>query len=141
VEDEVDGDRQSTHALETNQVEDEEEGGQDDGRRAPTTSIPRLDPAHRLSTSSYFNAGIDPHSGKWVPEHRWTSAHDLLYAKLCYSNLLFRSPRKSNYIIRQGKKWYVDWTTGRMVRVLPPTYGEVDYFGPWQVIHTENMRI
>lgn len=102
---------------------------------------PRLDPAHRLSTTSYPNVGIDPHDGKWVPEHRWTSAHDALYAKLCYSNLLFRSPRKSHYIIKQGKKWYVDWSTGRMVRVLPPAYGEVDYFGPWQVIHTENMRI
>lgn len=65
----------------------------------------------------------------------------MLYAKLCYSNLLFRSPRKSNYIIHKGKKWFVDWSTGRMVRVLPPAYGEVDYFGPWQVIHTENIRI
>lgn len=112
-----------------------------DGNSAEPTPVPRLDPAHRLSTSSYPNVEIDPHSGKWVPDHRWTSAHDLLYAKLCYSNLLFRSPRKSNFIIRQGKKWYVDWNTGRMVRVLPPTYGEVNFFGPWQVIHTENMRI
>ena len=108
---------------------------------SPPLLLPRLDPQHRLSTSSYPNAAIDPHSGKWFPDHQWTSAHDMLYAKLCYSNLLFRSPRKSNYIISKGKKWFVDWGTGRMVRVLPPTYGEVDYFGPWQVIHTENMRI
>jgi hypothetical protein len=107
----------------------------------PSAPPPRIEPAHRLSTSSYPNMGVDPHSGKWVPDHRWTSAHDMLYAKLCYSNLLFRSPRKSNYIISKGKKWYVDWGTGRMVRVMPPAYGEVDYFGPWQVIHTENMRI
>lgn len=118
--------------------DDEDDADFDNG---DSSAPPRLDPAHRLSTTSYPNAGIDPHDGKWVPEHRWTSAHDLLYAKLCYSNLLFRSPRKSHYIIKQGKKWYVDWTTGRMVRVLPPAYGEVDYFGPWQVIHTENMRI
>ncbi|KAG9257268.1 uncharacterized protein F5Z01DRAFT_617568 [Emericellopsis atlantica] len=104
---------------------------------APT----RLEVAHRLSTTSYPNEGIDPHDGKWVPEHRWTSAHDALYAKLCYSNLLFRSPRKSSYIIKEGKKWYVDWATGRMVRVLPPAYGESDHFGPWQVIHTDNMRL
>ncbi|CAG9972267.1 unnamed protein product [Clonostachys byssicola] len=108
---------------------------------AGTCHPPRLDLTHRLSTTSYDNAGIDPHSGKWVPDHQWTSAHDMLYAKLCYSNLLFRSPRKSNYIIHKGKKWFVDWSTGRMVRVLPPAYGEVDYFGPWQVIHTENIRI
>ncbi|CEJ81936.1 Putative PH domain-containing protein [[Torrubiella] hemipterigena] len=100
---------------------------------------PRL--VHRLSATSYHNVSINPHSGKWFPDHRWTEAHDMLYAKLCFNNLLFRSPRKSNYIISKGKQWFVDWTTGKMVRVLPPAYGEVDYFGPWQVIHTENMRI
>ena len=103
---------------------------------------PRVEPpARRLSTTSYTNTGVDPHSGKWLPENKWTNAHDLLYAKLCYSNLLFRSPRKSNYIISKGKQWFVDWGTGKMVRVLPPTYGESDFFGPWQVIHTENPRI
>ncbi|OLN81673.1 hypothetical protein CCHL11_05602 [Colletotrichum chlorophyti] len=95
----------------------------------------------RLSTTSYPNEAIDPDTGKWAPEHQWTAAHDLLYAKLCYSVLLFKSPRKSNYIISKGKQWFVDWATGRMVRVLPPAYGEIDFFGPWQVIHTENRRI
>ncbi|KAK5989989.1 hypothetical protein PT974_08252 [Cladobotryum mycophilum] len=102
---------------------------------------PRLDHAQLMSTMSNPNPAVDPHTGKWFPENQWTTAHDLLYAKLCYSNLLFRSPRKSNYIISKGKQWFVDWGTGRMVRVLPPTYGEVDYFGPWQVIHTENRRL
>ncbi|KJZ72894.1 hypothetical protein HIM_07657 [Hirsutella minnesotensis 3608] len=106
------------------------------------SSVPaRLDRPRRLSLTNYPNASINPHTGKWFPEHRWSSAHDLLYAKLCYSNLLFRSPRKSNYIISRGKQWFVDWGTGKMVRVLPPTYGEVDFFGPWQVIHTENFHI
>ncbi|KAK2009811.1 PH domain-containing protein [Colletotrichum eremochloae] len=95
----------------------------------------------RLSTTSYPNEAIDPDTGKWAPEHQWTAAHDLLYAKLCYSVLLFKSPRRSNYIISKGKQWFVDWATGRMVRVLPPAYGEIDFFGPWQVIHTENRRI
>ncbi|KXH50957.1 PH domain-containing protein [Colletotrichum simmondsii] len=95
----------------------------------------------RLSTTSYPNEAIDPDTGKWAPEHQWSAAHDLLYAKLCYSVLLFKSPRKSNYIISKGKRWFVDWATGRMVRVLPPAYGEIDFFGPWQVIHTENRRI
>lgn len=102
---------------------------------------PRIDPVHRLSTTSYPNLAVDPGSGKWFPEHQWSSAHDMLYAKLCYSNLLFRSPRKSNFIISKGKQWFVDWTTGRMARVLPPAYGEIEWFGPWQVIHTENRRI
>jgi hypothetical protein len=140
--------------LEDDDEEEEEEDGrgvgdgdgedddENEGDNNVTAPPPRIDPVHRLSTTSYANASIDPHSGKWFPEHQWSSAHDLLYAKLCYSNLLFRSPRKSNYIISKGKKWYVDWTTGRMVRVLPPAYGEVEYFGAWQVIHTtENRRL
>ncbi|CCE34376.1 uncharacterized protein CPUR_08308 [Claviceps purpurea 20.1] len=94
----------------------------------------------RLSASSYLNPSVDPHTGKWFPEHEWSSAHDLLYAKLCYSNLLFRSPRKSNYIISKGKQWFVDWRTGKMARVLPPTYGEIDLFGPWEVVETETPR-
>ncbi|KAG6008785.1 hypothetical protein E4U54_008663 [Claviceps lovelessii] len=103
---------------------------------------PRVRPIiRRMGTSTSSHPSVDPHTGKWFPRHHWSSAHDLLYAKLCYSNLLFRSPRKSNYIISKGKQWYVDWKTGKMVRVLPPTYGEIDFFGPWQVIHTENPRI
>ncbi|KAJ6787020.1 hypothetical protein PWT90_10078 [Aphanocladium album] len=115
---------------------DSEESEDEDG--ATFSRGPRL--AHRLSTTSYHNASVDPFSGKWFPEHKWSEAHDMLYAKLCYSNLLFRSPRRSNYIISKGKQWFVDWATGRMVRVLPPAYGE-DLFGPWQVVHTENSRI
>ncbi|KAH7328601.1 hypothetical protein B0I35DRAFT_473287 [Stachybotrys elegans] len=107
----------------------------------PAVPHPRTD-ARRLSTSSYPNQEVDQISGKWFPEHRWSSAHDLLYAKLCYNNLYFRSPRKSKYIISGGKEWFVDWSTGRMVRVLPPQYGEInDYIGPWQFVHVENTRI
>jgi hypothetical protein len=130
-------------------VHDEQEEGQEQGTREaphaadedPATLPLRREHLNRFSTTSYPNLAIDPHTGKWFPEHGWTTAHDMLYAKLCYSNLFFRSPRKSNYIISKGKQWYVDWATGRMVRVLPPEYGEVDFFGPWQVIHTENPRI
>lgn len=95
----------------------------------------------RLSTTSYPNSAIEPETGKWRPNHRWTGAHDLLYAKLCYAVLNFRSPRRSKYIIMDGKRWFVDWRTGRLFRVLPPAYGEVDMFGPWQTIKTENVRI
>ncbi|KAI9166667.1 PH domain-containing protein [Paramyrothecium foliicola] len=126
------------------------EGGDEEQETAEVAAPPDDDPStlplrrehlHRFSTTSYPNLAVDPHTGKWFPEHGWTTAHDMLYAKLCYSNLFFRSPRKSNYIISKGKQWYVDWATGRMVRVLPPAYGEVDYFGAWQVVHTENPRI
>ncbi|ETS76066.1 hypothetical protein PFICI_13010 [Pestalotiopsis fici W106-1] len=95
----------------------------------------------RLSTTSYPNESIHPETGKWRPRHEWTSAHDMVYAKLCYAVLLFRSPRKSNYVIAKGKKWFVDWTTGRMIRVLPPGYFEHEVMGPWQVWSSENRRI
>jgi hypothetical protein len=128
--------------------EDEDEvinstdGEDSDGEeRNATGGTVRRDPISRLSTTSYPNDAIDPGTGKWAPIHAWSNAHDMLYAKLCYSVLLFKSPRKSNYIISKGKQWYVDWASGRMVRVLPPAYGEIEYFGPWQIVHTENMRI
>ncbi|KAK6088351.1 ph domain-containing protein [Seiridium cupressi] len=95
----------------------------------------------RLSTTSYPNESLNPETGKWRPRHEWTAAHDMVYAKLCYAVLLFRSPRKSNYVIAKGKKWFVDWTTGRMIRVLPPGYFDHEVVGPWQVWRSENVRI
>lgn len=130
---------------------DNEEDGEDPPADAPTAEADDEGPngygraAHpvvgRLSTTSYPNEHVDPDTGKWVPRHMWTVTHDQLYAKLCYAVLLFKSPRKSNYIVSKGKRWYVDWNTGRMIRVLPPAYGEVELYGPWQVITTENRFI
>jgi hypothetical protein len=95
----------------------------------------------RLSTTSYPNEAIDADTGKWSPRQAWTEMHDHLYAKLCFSVLLFKSPRKSNYVVAKGKQWFVDWASGRMIRVLPPAYGEEDTFRPWQVVMPENRLI
>lgn len=95
----------------------------------------------RLSTTSYPNEAIDAETGKWAPRQAWSITHDHLYAKLCFSVLLFKSPRKSNYVIAKGKQWFVDWASGRMIRVLPPAYGEDDQFRPWQVMMPENRLI
>ncbi|KAK4661726.1 uncharacterized protein QC763_707120 [Podospora pseudopauciseta] len=124
--------------------EGEGEGGEPPDHRGGGGRGPR--PAEypimaRLSISSYANENVDPETGKWLPEHGWTIAHDQLYARLCYAVLLFKSPRKSNYIVSRGKRWWVDWDSGKMVRVLPPAYGEIDVMGPWQVIMAENRRI
>lgn len=113
-------------------------GGEGNSGHRPRTDPPMVG---RLSTTSYPNENIDPETGKWRPRHHWTETHDQLYARLCYAVLLFKSPRKSNYVIARGKRWYVDWGTGRMVRVLPPAYGEVDVMGPWQVIKPENRLL
>lgn len=98
-------------------------------------------PVRRLSTSSYHNESVEPETGKWRPRHLWTSTHDMVYAKLCYAVLLFKSPRKSNFVIFKGQRWHIDWSTGQMSRVQPPSYGEPEFWGPWQVIHAENPRL
>ncbi|KAF9767738.1 hypothetical protein IL306_015054 [Fusarium sp. DS 682] len=105
-----------------------------------TATLPNLE-SRWNPTDSFTNDSIDADIGKWAPQHKWSRAQDMLYAKLCYSNLLFKSPRKSNFIIFKRKRWYVDWSTGRMVRVLPPAYAEIDYTGPWQVVRTDNRLI
>ncbi|ROW15021.1 hypothetical protein VPNG_03331 [Cytospora leucostoma] len=98
--------------------------------------------AGRLSTTtSHQDENIDPGTGKWRPRHLWSSTHDMVYAKLCYAVLLFKSPRKSNFVIFKGQRWHIDWSTGQMSRVQPPSYGEPEFWGPWQVIHAENTRI
>ncbi|KAK0646224.1 hypothetical protein B0T16DRAFT_330238 [Cercophora newfieldiana] len=127
----------STHPPENDIAEDDEGDGP-----APTTMRNDQPPiTGRLSMTSYPNEHIDPDTGKWTPRTKWTETHDQLYAKLCYAVLLFKSPRKSNYVVMDGRRWYVDWNSGRMIRLLPPAYGEVDLFGPWQVIAPENRRI
>lgn len=129
--------------------DDEDEGeanadGDNDNRPGNGPPIIRSDHhpiVGRLSTTSYPNENIDPDTGKWVPRTKWTETHDQLYAKLCYAVLLFKSPRKTNYVISGGKRWYVDWESGRMIRLLPPAYGEDNMWGPWQVIAPENRLI
>lgn len=113
---------------------------EDPESQPPPTQRRQNAPVPRMSTTSYPNENINEH-GKWSPEHRWTSTHDMVYAKLCYAVLLFKSPRKSNFIIVKGKRWFVDWATGQMNRVLPPSYDEPEFWGPWHNVHTENMRL
>jgi len=111
------------------------------------TSLARLEqpPSRPYQTrsiaSSHQNEILDPDADKWGPRHVWTAIHDQLYAKLCYAVLLFKSPRKSNYVVSGGRSWYVDWDSGRMIRVLPPAYGECEPFRLWRVIEPTNGRI
>lgn len=104
----------------------------------------RQDPSAmgRFSMASSANSDdVEPGSGKWRPRHLWTTTHDMVYAKLCYAVLLFKSPRKSNFVIFKGQRWYIDWSTGQMSRIQPPQYGEPEFWGPWQVIHADDRRI
>ncbi|KAK0722802.1 hypothetical protein B0T26DRAFT_739917 [Lasiosphaeria miniovina] len=142
--------RQSIASSANDMDHDEEAGGEDgepigddDGVSGYAALANRTEHpiVGRLSTTSYPNEHIDPDTGKWAPQHKWTETHDQLYARLCYAVLLFKSPRKTNYVISKGKRWYVDWTTGRMIRVLPPAYGEVELIGTWSGYMAENRRL
>ncbi|KAB8296917.1 hypothetical protein EYC80_002326 [Monilinia laxa] len=73
-----------------------------------------------------------PETGKWRPEHAWSPKYDMIYARKCMAVLTSHSPRKSNYLIMEGKQWIVDWSTGALIQCEPPAYGE-DYCGAWKI--------
>ncbi|QSZ30653.1 hypothetical protein DSL72_000211 [Monilinia vaccinii-corymbosi] len=89
---------------------------------------------HRRTPNPTPSHRFCPHTGKWRPEHAWSSKYDLIYARKCMAILNSRSPRKSNYLIMKGKQWIVDWSTGSLTRCEPPEYGE-DYCGSWKIGH------
>lgn len=91
-------------------------------------------PMPRFSTASTKDDDVEQGTGKWRPRHLWSTTHDMVYAKLCYAVLLFKSPRKSNFVIFKGQRWHIDWSTGQMSRVQPPSYGDPEFWGPWQVV-------
>lgn len=107
-------------------------------RRSATTSSPHRPPTsaanppadlRRPSTSGVDRApsssAADP--DKWRPARDPRSPDDdLRYGRLCFAILLYGSPRKSDCVVKRQTKWLVDWETGRMVRVLPPSYREID---------------
>lgn len=83
----------------------------------------------RAATSPNFDPSIDSETGKWRPKHNWTATYDMIYAKRCMAILTSNSPRKSKYIIIQGKEYMVNWDTGILTRTGLPEYGEIDRGG------------
>jgi hypothetical protein len=86
----------------------------------------------RTSNTGRSNSSICSETGKWQPEHQWSSSYDMIYARKCMALLTSRSPRKSNYMIMKGKQWKVDWETGTLTKCEPPDYGD-DYWGTWKI--------
>ncbi|CAG8951917.1 hypothetical protein HYFRA_00005722 [Hymenoscyphus fraxineus] len=90
---------------------------------SPSSSYSSYSSGSNSSTTT--QSTLDSHSsvtesGKWRPHHQWTPFYDLLYAKRCMTILTSRSPRKSNLVIMKGKRWVVDWATGRLKKWSPP---------------------
>lgn len=95
-------------------------------RRVPT-------PASTTSTRRRFSIMPKPNmnsdeteDGKWRPQHDWDSTYDIIYAKKCMAVLTETSPRKSRYMVFQGKKWLVDWERGLVRGCEPPGYGQTE---------------
>jgi hypothetical protein len=149
--------RRPSMASSTNDAEEEEDadGGDNaiqevDEGAGPGRSRIEGQPsaaAGRLSVTSYPNENIDPATRKWVPKHPWTEKHDQLYAKLCFSVLLFKSPRKSNFVVAKGTLWEVNWQSGFKKSLSPPPYEQqtpvqpIEPLGPWQSYMPTHTRI
>lgn len=89
---------------------------------------------HRRTANPSPSHSFCPETGKWRPEHSWHPKYDMIYARKCMAVLTSRSPRKSNFLIVNGKQWIVDWSTGALTRCEPPEYGDT-YCGGWIMGH------
>ncbi|RBQ83617.1 hypothetical protein VDGD_05930 [Verticillium dahliae] len=99
------------------------------GQGSSEGSTPALSRRSTTGSASFRRlvaaAGGGEVDGKWAPPREtWDPVDDMRYARLCFAILLYRSPRKSEFVIRGGTRWTINWETGRKVRVFPPRYGE-----------------
>lgn len=98
---------------------------------------------------------ISPSTGKWAPQTPSSPWSELQYAKRCMGILTLRTPRKSNLVIMKGKRFVIDWATGRLTRWVPPATEELPQYGElglekiiaeterqdetWQIGHDEGL--
>jgi hypothetical protein len=67
------------------------------------------------------NPNISTSTGKWAPQPPKTPWTEMQYAKRCMAILTSRSPRKSNLVIMKGRRWVIDWATGKLTKWVPPS--------------------
>ncbi|KAL9086622.1 MAG: hypothetical protein Q9165_007065 [Trypethelium subeluteriae] len=65
---------------------------------------------------------IDPETQKWRPQHPWTYRHDVLYRRKCLPVLVSNAPRASDVIIKDAKRFKIDWDK----KVLIPLDAPID---------------
>ncbi|KAI9850413.1 MAG: hypothetical protein M1838_005690 [Thelocarpon superellum] len=56
---------------------------------------------------------------KWCPPHNWSYARHVVYARRCMTNLWDNAPRQSDIIVKDGKRWKINWDRGQLVRYDP----------------------
>jgi hypothetical protein len=93
----------------------------------PNTQQMQTDPVVRVRRREDTRPLFDS-DGKWCPPRNWSAMHDMIYAKRCMAVLTHRSPRKTDYVIAKGRRWIVDWRTGKLRAAdsePPPEYAEI----------------
>ncbi|KAH0537396.1 hypothetical protein FGG08_005795 [Glutinoglossum americanum] len=138
---------QSTEAERPCGITSSQRSIEETGFRESSTTIPSGLPSRQPSVSSPSVNGSssslpvsDPlpecgqetrqDDGKWRPPHRWTTARDIRYAQRCMAILCGDTPRQSDLIIKDGKRWKINWVEERLVpqkEKAPklPKYGEI----------------
>ncbi|KAI9769324.1 MAG: hypothetical protein M1839_003747 [Geoglossum umbratile] len=100
-----------------------------------STSAERPSSSPPLPDSPRCNRETGPDDGKWRPSNRWTMARDIRYAHRCTTALRRDGPRRNDLVIKDGKRWKIDWAEGRLVlqKDKPPQlpkYTEATNVGP-----------
>jgi len=89
--------------------------------RHQSSIIPAIMSVCTSTSPSPPNPNISASTGKWAPQPPRTPWTEMQYAKRCMAILTSRSPRKSNLVIMQGRRWVIDWATGKLTKWVPPS--------------------
>jgi hypothetical protein len=106
-------------------------------RQLSVSSASANDPLHSTlepDSPQEHNQETQQNDGKWCPPHRWTMARDIWYAHRCTTVLCGDAPRQSDLIIKDGKRWKIDWAEERLILLKEkaprlPKYGEITKVG------------
>lgn len=83
-----------------------------------TSSVSSRRERHRASPSTYPSPAApstEQTDGKWRPSDTLTPEANLRYARRCMAILCEDSPRQSDYIVKDGKRYRLVWDTRKLV--------------------------
>ncbi|CUS07039.1 unnamed protein product, partial [Tuber aestivum] len=81
---------------------------------SPQVSTPATPPTPIMTTPPNSQQPQTP-PGKWSPPHILTAEANIRYARRCMTVLCGDAPRKSNYLVQDGKRYKIVWEKREMV--------------------------
>ncbi|KAG0639624.1 hypothetical protein HOY80DRAFT_1044349 [Tuber brumale] len=81
---------------------------------SPQASTPTTPPAPTTTTPPNNQRPQTP-SGKWSPPRILTAEANIRYARRCMAVLCGDAPRRSNYVVQDGKRYKIIWEKREMV--------------------------